>query len=307
MSRAWIGLGLAAAGGYMLWRSTQVGPEEGTETVPWPPSEVAWTLLSRAAPLLRLPTSPDHQPEVLDDASGLRCPTTGRVYPYRGGILDVLEREPELTITQRSLDTPLSSLAYDRLREVALRLAGVSDFAVEVAGIQRSLQVTPGDAVLDLACGHGVFTVEWAKRAGPAGLVIGLDLSPAMLARAARHARRWGLENVLLVRGDAQHLPLRDGALGKVNCSGGFHQFPDLSQALREIARVSTRAAVLTASTFASEPGDRRADLKRWLREQVALHFVELSWLEDELRALGYGNFQWTLPGGWFAYTSASR
>jgi len=39
--------------------------------------------------------------------------------------------------------------------------------------------------------------------------------------------------------------------LPKVNCSGGFHQFPDLPHAWREIARVSVGGAVLTASTFA--------------------------------------------------------
>jgi ubiquinone/menaquinone biosynthesis C-methylase UbiE len=52
-------------------------------------------------------------------------------------------------------------------------------------------------------------------------------------------------------------LPFADGILRKVNCSAGFHQFPDLPQALREIARVSVEGAVLTIRTLAEGPTDR--------------------------------------------------
>lgn len=271
------------------------------------PVEQASHLLTRAAPLLRLPTSPDRQPEMLSDGSGLRCPATSRVYPYRSGILHLLEDEPALTVTQKSLDTALTAWAYDRFRGAISRLLNVADFPVEVAMIQENLQAQAGDTLLDLACGPGNFTVEWAKRVGPDGLVIGLDISPAMLARAVHHVRRWGLDNVLLIRGDAHRLPLADGCLRKVNCSGGFHQFPDLPQALREIARVSTPGAILTASTFAEGPADRRAAIKRWLKRRFDLHFVPLLWLEEELANQGYREYHWSLPGGWFGYVSARK
>lgn len=264
-------------------------------------------LLARAAMLLRLPTSPGRVPEVLPGAAGLRCPATGRRYPVREGILDLLPDSPTLTPTQRTLDTPLTALLYDRARAGAMRLFGAPTFPAEVAAIQSALGVRPGDAVLDLACGHGNFTVEWAKRAGPDGLVIGLDLSPAMLARAARRVGEWGLENVLLVRGDALNLPLADGGLDRINCSGGFHQFPDLPRALREIARVGAPGATLTASTFAEGPGDRHAALKRRLRRRFALHFVSLPRLGEQLAAVGFEGYRWSLRGDWFGYASATR
>jgi SAM-dependent methyltransferase len=263
--------------------------------------------LDRAAPLLRLPDAPDLAPEVLPAGAGLRSPASGRVYPYRGGVLDLLGEEVSLTPAQHTLDTPLTAWLYDRSRDLLLRLAGVPDFPTEVAWIQRVLSVVPGDSVLDLACGHGVVTVELAKRVGPDGLAIGVDISPAMLARAAGHTRRWGLPNILLVRGDAQRLPLAAGVLAKVNCSGGFHQFPDLPLALAEIARVSTAGAALTASTFAEGPHDRLAGFKRWLDRRFKLHFVPLGWLEERLAALGYTDFRWWMPGGWFAFTAARR
>lgn len=299
--------GLAAAAalglGYALWKRSQ-RTNASLATVP---ASQAQGLLKRAAPLLRLPTSPDRSPEVLPDGSGLRCPITGRTFSYHNGVLDLLSTDQDKTFTQDFLDTSFTAWAYDCLRGWLTRALNSPDFPVEVAHIQRALQARAGDTIFDLACGHGNFTVEWAKRVGPEGLVIGLDISPAMLARAAHHVHRWELDHVLLIQGDAHHLPFADGCLSKVNCSGGFHQFPDLPQALREIARVSAEGAVLTASTFAEGPADRYAALKRWMKRCFALHFVPLIWLGEQLTAVGYGNYEWLLPGGWFAYASARK
>ncbi len=306
-TKHWIGnvvvLGTIAGGTYLLWRRSQRRIEETPDI----PAEQSRRLLARAAPLLRLPTSPDRQPEVLADGRGLRCPMTGRVHPYRNGVLDLLESELALTVTQQSLDTSFTAWAYDRFRGAVTHLLNVPDFPVEVAMIQQNLQAQASDILLDLACGHGNFSVEWAKRVGAEGLVIGLDISSAMLVRAAYHVNRWGLDNVLLIRGDAHHLPLADGCLHKVNCSGGFHQFPDLPQALREIARVSAPGAVLTASTFAEGPDDRRAGIKRWLKHRFDLLFVPLVCLGEQLAEVGYRDYHWSLSGGWFGYTSARK
>ena len=271
------------------------------------PSEGARLLLERAAPLLRLPTSPDLPPEVLPDGSGLCCPVTSRIYPYDNGVLDLLGTGPEKTVTQRALDSPFTAWAYDRFRGWITRALAAPDFPEEVAQIDQRLQARAGDTILDLACGHGNFTVEWAKRVGPEGLLVGLDISAAMLKRAAAHANRWGLANVLLIHGDAHHLPLADRSLHKVNCSGGFHQFPDLPQALGEISRVSAESGVLTASTLSEGQDDSRAGAKRWMKRRFDLHFVPLLWLGEELAALGYTDYEWSLPGGWFGYASARK
>jgi ubiquinone/menaquinone biosynthesis C-methylase UbiE len=295
--------GLAIAGAYLLRQNTRA-------RVQWQSARTqtqSARALARAAPLIRLPTSPGQPPEVLGDGSGLRCPITDRVYPYRNGVLDLLDSDVRLTATQHTLNTPTTAWAYDRSRDALLRLFGLPDFPEEVAMIQEALRLWPGDTMLDLACGHGNFTVEWAKRVGPDGLVIALDLSPAMLMRAAERVNRWGLDNVLLIRGDAHQLPLADSCIRKVNCSGGFHQFPDLPQALREIARVSAPAATLTASTFAESPDDQPSRIKRWLKQRFTLHFVPLDQLGEQLVALGYGDYAWSLPGGWFGYASAKK
>lgn len=59
--------------------------------------EEARQLLQRVVPLVRLPISPDELPQVLPDGSGLRCPTTGTVYPYRDRVLDLLPADIALT------------------------------------------------------------------------------------------------------------------------------------------------------------------------------------------------------------------
>lgn len=293
-----IGLGLVA-----WWQSQQRGGHVGVALTP----AQARALLERAAPLLRLPTALEAVPEVLPDGSGLRCPATGRVYPYRDGVLTLLAEEVALTETQKLLDTPFTAWGYDRFREAMLLPLGLPDFETEVAQIGQQLALRAGDTVLDLACGHGNFTLAWAGQVGPEGLVIGLDLSPAMLARAAQRVQQARATNVLLVRGDAHHLPLADGSVDKVNCSGGFHQLPNLPQALRELARVSVNGAMLTASTFAEGPRDHWFAFKRWLRAQMDFHFVSLEGLGEELAHVGYEGYRWSLPGGWFGYTSARK
>ncbi len=298
------GVGLA----YWAWKRSQRDVE-----APVVVSETqARTLLERAAPLLRLPTCPDRVPEVLpagaSEGCGLRCPATGRVYPYRNGILYLLDAAPTKTFTQHFLDTPFTAWAYDRFRETITRALNSPDFPVEAAIAQRTLQVEPGDTLLDLACGQGNFTVEWAKRVGDAGLVIGLDYSLVMLKRAVYHVQQWGLENVLLIHGDAHALPFADGVLHKVNCSGGFHQFPNLPQALREIARVSAPGATLATSAFAMGVNDPRAAFKKWLKQTFALYFVPLAEMGEQLASLGYKDYTWLLPdSGWFGYASACK
>ena len=262
-------------------------------------------LFRRVSGLIRLPSSPDRVPTISDD--GLRCPATGADFPYRGGILDVLPEDGARTLSQRSLDTALTAWLYDRTRESILKLVGLPDFETEVGNISRRLQVRPGDTVVDLACGHGNFTMEWARLVGADGLVLGLDISRSMLARAARRVAAARASNVLLVHGDAHHLPIASGSVRRVNCSGGFHAFPDLPRALGEIARISAPGATLTASMFAENPAHPHPRLREWLRVKLGLHFVPLLWLGERLEVLGYTSYAWSAPKGGFGYVSAVK
>lgn len=226
------------------------------------------TPLERAAPLLRMPDSP--APRQLES-----------------GVLDLLGDRFAPTPTQRSLDTRVTAWLYDRTRDALAPRFGMPDFAHEAGDIARRLALVPGDIVLDVACGPGNFTEALARRVGPEGLVIGLDISAAMLARASRRVRRAGLGNVLLIRGDALALPFHDRALRKLNCSGGLHQLPDLPRALAEFARVLEPGGALAASGFA-EAGEGSGGWRAWLRRRFALHVVPLAPLARALAEAGF-------------------
>ena len=135
-------------------------------------------------------------------------------------------------------------------------------------------------------------------------------VSAARLLREARAAARITgsrATNVLLIHGDAHHLPIASASVRRVNCSGGFHAFPDLPRALREIARISAPGAVLTASMFAENPRHQHPRLRELLRVKLGLHFVPLLWLGEQLGALGYTDYVWSVPKGGFSYTSAVK
>jgi ubiquinone/menaquinone biosynthesis C-methylase UbiE len=86
--------------------------------------------------------------------------------------------------------------------------------------------------VLDVGCGTGALLERLAAR----GEAVGVDLSPDMLARAARRQRERGA-GAALVCGDTQHLPFRDGAFESVVSTFAINAVPDLGKALAEMLR----------------------------------------------------------------------
>lgn len=91
--------------------------------------------------------------------------------------------------------------------------------------------------ILDLGCGPGVSAIEEKRAARPGDVVVGLDLSGAMMRRARDHVRRAGVE-VELVRGDALELPVRDGAVDAITGHSFLYLLPDRRRALAEALRV---------------------------------------------------------------------
>lgn len=161
---------------------------------------------------------------------------------------------------------PLVRIYESRLwRRSALfaRVAGVS-FDDEYARILEAARLSGDEALLDLACGSGIYARRFA-RALPRGLVVGCDLSPAMLAYAAERARAEGLASLALLRGDALRLPFPGEAFDAANCCGALHLFPDESRALAELRRVLRPGGRLTLAVFRAGEGPRAA---RWVARQ---------------------------------------
>lgn len=87
--------------------------------------------------------------------------------------------------------------------------------ATRTPGVRRAreravdaLSIAPGDTVVEMGCGTGANLPLLRERVGPAGAVVGVDLTPGMLTRAGRRVDRAGWRNVHLVRGDAARPPV---------------------------------------------------------------------------------------------------
>ncbi|WP_200304949.1 class I SAM-dependent methyltransferase [Streptomyces adelaidensis] len=111
-------------------------------------------------------------------------------------------------------------------------------FAAAVA----ELGLREGDRVLDAGCGTGRALPPLRTVVGPSGVVLGADLTPAMLEAAARAGRE--RDGQLLVA-DVSRLPLRTESLDAVFAAGLIAHLPNPAENLRELARVVRQGGTL--------------------------------------------------------------
>jgi SAM-dependent methyltransferase len=122
----------------------------------------------------------------------------------------------------------------------------------------------PEDTVLDLACGGGLIVCAFAPHVRHA---TGIDLTPAMLARARALAAEKGLVNVTWREGDIRALPWPDATFSIVVTRFSFHHLTDPLGAMREMARVCRPGGrVVVVDMYASESPEKAA---AWNRLEV--------------------------------------
>ncbi len=130
--------------------------------------------------------------------------------------------------------------AYDRLAPIYDLLAGSSEHRAREEALTL-LSPSPGEAVLELGCGTGTALRALAGRLAGRGRLVGLDLSPRMLAQARRKLERAGLaEHLELYQGDAVAVPLADGAFDAVFTAFTLELFdtPQIPKVLAEVHRL---------------------------------------------------------------------
>jgi len=106
--------------------------------------------------------------------------------------------------------------------------------------------ITPGDRLLDVACGTGIVARLAHQMVGSSGRVVGVDASPGMIgmARTVAPAIDWR-------EGDAARLPIPDGdTFDVVTCHQGLQFFPDKPAAAREMRRVLAPGGRLAIATW---------------------------------------------------------
>jgi arsenite methyltransferase len=121
-------------------------------------------------------------------------------------------------------------------------LGQLPDRAVEsFAGVANPFSLRPlgqNDRVVDIGSGGGFDAIVAAHLVGPGGQVVGVDMTPEMLAKSRETARLMGLGHVEFREGIAEELPVEDGWADAVISNGVLNLVADKAQAFAEIARV---------------------------------------------------------------------
>ena len=102
-----------------------------------------------------------------------------------------------------------------------------------------------GETVLDLGCGAGMDSVLAARKVGPSGKVVGIDITEEMVLKARENADRLGLANVEYRQGDLEALPLENSTVDLAISNGVFNLCLDKPRVIAEVFRVLRAGARL--------------------------------------------------------------
>lgn len=126
--------------------------------------------------------------------------------------------------------------------------------------------VRPGQTVLDLGCGAGLDLLLAAQRVGPAGRVIGVDMSIEMLTRAGANIGKAGLTNVELRKGIIESLPVESNSVDWVISNCVINLSPEKDKVFAEIARVLKPGGAMLVSDIVTQ------DMPWWGRQGSYLY-----------------------------------
>jgi arsenite methyltransferase len=124
-----------------------------------------------------------------------------------------------------------------------------------------------GETVLDLGSGGGADVLISARRVGPTGRAIGLDMTDEMLALARANASDAGVDNAEFVKGYLEEIPLPDDSVDVVISNCVINLAADKTRVLREAARIlrpGGRFAVSDVIAHADMDAATRADMQQW-------------------------------------------
>jgi len=125
-------------------------------------------------------------------------------------------------------------------------------------GVGNPFSVGPlhrGESVLDIGCGAGCDCLVAASLTGPAGTVVGIDLTGAMVERARTNLAGTSFSNVQFMLAEAEKIPLQDSSMDVVISNGAINLSPDKALVLSEIYRVMRPGGRLMMADMFLEEG----------------------------------------------------
>jgi len=131
----------------------------------------------------------------------------------------------------------------------------------------RHAAIRPGETVLDLGSGAGIDCFVARREMNGTGRVIGVDMTPEMIARARENAANLGYDNIEFRLGEIEHLPVEAGTIDLVISNCVLNLVPDKAAAFAEMFRVLKVGGRFCVSDIVAS-----ADLPTPIREAAALH-----------------------------------
>ena len=172
-----------------------------------------------------------------------------------------------------------SQLGYSA-REQASAPEG-SNLGLGCGNPQAIAALEPGEDVLDLGSGAGFDCFLAAQAVGPTGSVIGVDMTPDMLARARQNATKVDARNIEFRLGEIEHLPVADDSVDVVMSNCVVNLSPEKERVFSEIARVLKPGGQMLISDIVVD------DAPAWLRPVAALYSACVAGAVSEAEYVG--------------------